>query len=131
MKFFVKSFTSLFLAAWILLGSLGISWTEATCLFTGSKKISLIKAESCCNKPSTAHISRAKCCLLTKYQVKFSFDLTKGNKGVVLTFLPNDSATTFVTFFINHQDSDFLSDCSNAPPLLQRIRLAKLQTYLI
>jgi hypothetical protein len=92
MKFFAKSFLSIFLAAWILFGSLGISWTEATCIYTGSKKRAISKAESCCNKPSEAHISRAKCCLLEKYQVKFNFDLTKGNNGVVFCFVAKAAA---------------------------------------
>ena len=131
MKFFAKSFLTIFLAAWILLGSLGISWTEATCIYTGSKKIALTKAESCCNKSSKAHISRAKCCLLDKYQVKFSFDLTKGNNGVVFAFIPHVAATQFLDFSVIHQDPDFLLDQSNAPPLTQQVRLAKLQTYLI
>jgi hypothetical protein len=131
MKFFAKSFTSLFLAAWILFGSLGISWTEATCIYTGSKKIALTKAESCCKKTSEAHISRAKCCLLGKYQVKFSFNLTKGNNGVVFAFMPPVSAKQFLVFPVIHQDPDFLSDQSNAPPLTRQVRLAKLQSYLI
>lgn len=131
MKFFAKSFMTIFLAAWILLGSLGISWTETTCIYTGAKKIVLTQAESCCNKSSKAHISRAKCCLLDKYQVKFSFDLTKGNKGVNFVFIPHISAAQFLDFSVIYQDPDFLADQSNAPPLIQQIRLAKLQTYLI
>ena len=131
MKFVAKSFMPIFLAAWILLGSLGISWTETTCIYTGLKKISLTKAESCCNKSTKAHISRAKCCLLDKYQVKFSFDLTKGNKGVNFVFIPHFSAAQFLDFSVIYQDIDFLADQSNAPPLLQQVRRAKLQTYLI
>lgn len=131
MKFFAKSFTSLFLAAWILFGSLGISWTEATCIYTGAKKIALASADSCCNKPSKAHISRAKCCLLDKYQVKFSFDFTKGSNAVVFAFIPHVAATQFLDFSVIHQDPNFLLDQSNAPPLIQQVRLAKLQTYLI
>jgi hypothetical protein len=131
MKFVAKSFMPIFLAAWILLGSLGISWTETTCIYTGAKKIALSKAESCCNKSSKAHISRAKCCLLDKYQVKFSFDLTKGNKGFNFVYIPHIAAAQFLDFYVIHQDSDILSNQSNAPPLIQQIRLAKLQTYLI
>lgn len=131
MKFFAKSFTSLFLAAWILFGSLGISWTEATCIYTGSKKIALASADSCCNKPSKAHISRAKCCLLDKYQVKFSFDLTKGNKSIVLTFVPFTSNLPFSYPHVFNQYLDYFSDLSHAPPLPQQIRLARLQSYLI
>ena len=131
MKFFTKSFMTIFLAAWILFGSLGISWTEATCVYTGAKKTSFTKAESCCKKTSEAHISRAKCCLLGKYQVKFSFDLTKGNNGLNFVYIPQIAATQFLDFYVIHQNSDILSNQSNAPPLIQQIRLAILQTYLI
>jgi len=131
MKFFAKSFMTIFLAAWILLGSLGISWTETTCIYTGAKKIVLTQAESCCNKSSKAHISRAKCCLLGKYQVKFNFDLSKGSQVLVFAFSPflSTKAVKSPDFYI--QEFDYLSYTTNAPPLTRQIRLAKLQTYLI
>ena len=131
MKFFAKSFTSIFLAAWILFGSLGISWTEATCIYTGAKKTTITKAESCCKKTAEAHISRSKCCLLGKYQVKFNFDLTKGNKSIFLTFVPFTSNLQFSEPFVFNQHLDYFSDQSNAPPLSLHIRLAQLQSYLI
>jgi hypothetical protein len=131
MKFVAKSFISIFLAAWILLGSLGISWTETTCIYTGSKKIALTKAESCCNKSSKTYISRAKCCLFGKYQVKFNFDLTKGNTAMIFAFTPIAVSSFYQNLILNHQDFGYVSYHSNAPPLAQQVRLAKLQTYLI
>lgn len=131
MKFFAKSFMSFFLAAWILFGSLGISWTEATCIYTGAKKTTITKAESCCKKTTEAHISRAKCCLLGKYQVKFNFDLTKGNTAIIFAFTPISVSSFYQNLDLNHQDPGYVSYHSNAPPLPQQIRLAQLQTYLI
>lgn len=131
MKFFAKSFMSFFLAAWILFGSLGISWTEATCIYTGAKKTTITKAESCCKKTTEAHISRAKCCLLGKYQVKFNFDLTKGNTAMIFAFTSISVSSFYQNLDLNHQDPDYISYHSNAPPLPQQIRLAQLQTYLI
>ncbi|MHA8096518.1 HYC_CC_PP family protein [Aquirufa antheringensis] len=131
MKFFAKSFMSFFLAAWILFGSLGISWTEATCIYTGAKKTTITKAESCCKKTTEAHISRAKCCLLGKYQVKFNFDLTKGNTAMIFAFTPISVSSFYQNLDLNHQDPGYFSYHSNAPPLAQQIRLAQLQTYLI
>ncbi len=131
MKFFAKSFMSFFLAAWILFGSLGISWTEATCIYTGAKKTIITKAESCCKKTTEAHISRAKCCLLGKYQVKFNFDLTKGNTAMIFAFTPISVSSFYQNLDLNHQDPGYVSYHSNAPPLAQQIRLAQLQTYLI
>lgn len=131
MKFFVRSFTSLFLAIWILIGSLGIAWTEETCVFTGAKKSIFSKAASCCENPSQAHVSRAKCCLLDKYQLKFNFDLTKGNTGLIFAFANIPLFPQFVAPSEFYQELDFLSPNSNAPPLSRQVRLAQLQTYLI
>jgi hypothetical protein len=131
MKKMAKSFMSFFLAAWILFGSLGISWTEATCVYTGAKKITLTKAESCCENSPQAQLSRAKCCILDKYQVKFNFDLTKGNSGLVFAFQPFSAFPSFLALRLTNQHPDFLTIHSNAPPLPQLTRLAQLQTYLI
>ena len=132
MKIVAKSFTSLFLAAWILAGSLGISWTEATCIYTGAKKISVSEANSCCKKSTQAQLSRAQCCFLGKYQVKFNFDLTKGNTALQWVFTPASTAVSYQSVEIVYQELDsFTSFHANAPPLPQQVRLAQLQTYLI
>ncbi len=132
MKSVAKSFTSLLLATWILVGSLGISWTEATCVYTGAKKITLTKAESCCKNTSQAQLSRAQCCFLGKYQVKFNFDLTKGNKAIQWVFAPASSVNFSQSVGIAFQELEFLATVhANAPPLPQQVRLAQLQTYLI
>jgi hypothetical protein len=132
MKKMAQSFMSFFLAAWILFGSLGISWTEATCVYTGAKKFTVSKAESCCKPSSQAQLSRAKCCFLGKYQVKFNFDLTKGSQAIQFAFTaPNSSmAWRFVEANQAERDSYGLFQ-PNAPPLRQQVRLAQLQTYLI
>jgi hypothetical protein len=132
MKFFAKSFMSLFLAAWILLGSLGISWTEATCVYTGAKKITVTKANSCCKKSTQAQLSRAQCCFLGKYQVKFNFDLTKGNTALEWVFTPASTTVSYPSIDVVYQELDFFTSFNaNAPPLPQQVRLAQLQTYLI
>lgn len=132
MKFFAKSFMSLFLAAWILLGSLGISWTEATCVYTGAKKITVTKANSCCKKSTQAQLSRAQCCFLGKYQVKFNFDLTKGNTALEWVFTPASTTVSYPSVDVVYQELDFFTSFNaNAPPLPQQVRLAQLQTYLI
>jgi hypothetical protein len=132
MKLIAKSFMSLFLAAWILVGSLGISWTEATCIYTGAEKISVSQAVSCCKNNTQAQLSRAQCCFLGKYQVKFNFDLTKGNTALQWVFTPALSAVAYPSVEIVYQELDsFTSFHANAPPLPQQVRLAQLQTYLI
>lgn len=132
MKIVAQSFTPLFLAAWILVGSLGISWTEATCVYTGAKKISVSQANSCCKKSTHAQLSRAKCCFLDKYQVKFNFDLTKGDTALQWVFTPVSTAIFYPSAEIVYQELDsFTSFHANAPPLAQQVRLAQLQSYLI
>jgi hypothetical protein len=132
MKLFAKSFLSLFLAAWILFGSLGISWTDATCIYTGAKKTTISKVESYCKNANQAHISRAKCCLLEKYQVKFNFDLTKGAQTINLAFVATSQLIEIPSPRNFYQELDsFTSFSANAPPLSQQVRLAQLQTYLI
>jgi hypothetical protein len=132
MKIVAQSFTSLFLAAWILVGSLGISWTEATCVYTGAKKISVTKANSCCKKSTQTQLSRAQCCFLGKYQVKFNFDLTKGNTALQWVFTPASTAVSYPSVEVVYQELDsFASFHANAPPLPQQVRLAQLQAYLI
>ena len=132
MKLFTRSFLSIFLAAWILFGSLGISWTEATCVYTGAKKISVTKANSCCKKSTQAQLSRAQCCFLGKYQVKFNFDLTKGNTALQWVFTPALTAVSYQSVKIVYQELDLSTYFhANAPPLTQQLRLAQLQTYLI
>jgi hypothetical protein len=132
MKIVAKSFMSLFLAIWIIFGSLGISWTEATCVYTGAKKISVSQANSCCKKSTQAQLSRAKCCFLDKYQIKFNFDLTKGNTAFDWVFSPAVSAVSFQSVEIANRELNFFSYFNaKAPPLPQQVRLAQLQTYLI
>lgn len=132
MKKIARSFLSFFLAAWILIGSLGISWTEATCVYTGAKKITVTKAESCCKKTPQTQLSRAKCCFLDKYQVKFNFDLTKGHQTIQFAFIaPISSAAVQSGVSFIPEINSFSLFQANAPPLKQQVRLAQLQTYLI
>ena len=132
MKKMAQSFMSFFLAAWILFGSLGISWTEATCVYTGAKKFTVSKAESCCKPSSQAQLSRAKCCFLGKYQVKFNFDLTKGNTALEWVFTPASTTVSYPSIDVVYQELDLSTYFhANAPPLTQQLRLAQLQTYLI
>ena len=82
MKLAIKRFFWVYLATYFLVGNLGISFTQSTCLFTGNKKYSFDKAVSCCskntkpnfNQANTSTFSRAKCCSYDQYALKFNFD---------------------------------------------------------
>jgi hypothetical protein len=141
MKSAVKRFFLVYLATYFLVGNLGISFTQSTCLFTGIKKYSLDKAISCCSKNAKldfnqihkATLKRAKCCSYDQYALKFNFDQT-GNKiqkhdlaGAVLTF-PSLTSLEWSGSRAFRKLSFYYSN--HSPPPLST-RLATLQVYLI
>lgn len=141
MKLAIKRFFLVYLATYFLVGNLGISFTQSTCLFTGNKKYSLNKAVSCCsknNKPdfNQTHkttLRRAKCCSYDQYALKFNFDQT-GNKIPKLDFnlydFPKNSYSSGDSIgYITFEKLSYYYSNHSPPPL--RARLAKLQAYLI
>lgn len=141
MKFAIKRFFLVYLTTYFLVGNLGISYTQSTCLFTGNKKYSFTKAVSCCSKNTksqfnlvkTFSLSRAKCCSYDRYALKFNFDQT-GNKiqkhDLAGAFLP---IASFSLSELNEigvfQKLSFYHSNHLPPPL--STRLATLQVYLI
>lgn len=141
MRLAIKRFFLVYLALYFLVGNLGISYTQSTCLFTGNKKYSFDKAVSCCSKKTNSHFNqtntstlrRAKCCSYDQYALKFNFDQT-GNKiqkyDLVGAVLP---ISTFSFFELNGLEAfeklSFYYSNHSPPPL--GTRLASLQAYLI
>jgi hypothetical protein len=141
MKLALNRFFLVYLATYFLVGNLGISFTQSTCLFTGSKKYSLNKAVSCCsknNKPdfNQTHkttLRRAKCCSYDQYALKFNFDQSD-NKIQKLNFNLYDFPNNSIVFgesngFIAFEKLSYYYSNHSPPPL--RTRLANLQAYLI
>lgn len=141
MKFAIKQFFLVYLATYFLVGSLGISYTQSTCLFTGNKKYSFTKAVSCCskitkpqfNQVKTSSLSRAKCCSYDRYALKFNFDQT-GNKiqkhDLSGAFLPISSfSISKLNEICVFQKLSFYHSNLSPPPL--STRLATLQVYVI
>ena len=141
MKFAIKRFFSVYLATYFLVGNVGISFTQSTCLFTGNKKYSFTKAVSCCirnsktdsNQVNAPAFNRAKCCSYDRYALKFNFDQT-GNKiqkhdleAAVLT-LPSLTVLDWNGSGALREFSFYYSN--HSPPPLST-RLARLQVYLI
>ena len=141
MKLAIKRIFLVYLATYFLVGSLGISFTHSTCLFTGNKKYSLNKAVSCCSKNTNPHfnqihkatLKRAKCCSYDQYALKFIFDLS-GNKIQNLDFNLHDFPNGSYSFGESNGIIAFkklsFDDSNHSPPPL-RTRLANLQAYLI
>ena len=141
MKLAIKRFFLVYLATYFLVGNLGISFTQSTCLFTGNKKYSLNKAVSCCsknNKPdfNQTHkttLRRAKCCSYDQYALKFNFDQSD-NKIQKLDFnlhdFPNSSYSSRESIgYIAFEKLSYYYSNHSPPPL--GTRLANLQAYLI
>ena len=141
MKSAFKRFFLVYLASYFLVGNLGISFTQSTCLFTGNKKYSFDKAVSCCsknvkldfNQTHKATLRRAKCCSYDQYALKFNFDQSD-NKIQKLDFnlhdFPKSSHTIGESIgYIAFEKLSYNYSNHSPPPL--RTRLANLQTYLI
>jgi hypothetical protein len=142
MKFAIKRFFLVYLATYFLVGNLGISFTQSTCLFTGNKKYSFDKAVSCCSKNTKAQISssnasslsRAKCCSYDRYALKFNFDQSDHKfhshdlVGAILA-LNSFEINRLNHIFIGQKSIGDHSNHSPPPPL--STRLATLQVYQI
>jgi len=141
MKLAIKRFFLVYLATYFLVGNLGISYTQSTCLFTGNKKYSFDKAVSCCskntkpdfNKINKATLRRAKCCSYDQYALKFNFDQT-GNKiqkyDLAGAVLPTSSFSSFKLIELGDFEKLSFYYSNHSPPPLST-RLASLQAYLI
>lgn len=140
MRLAIRRFLSVYLATYFLIGNLGVSFTQSTCLFTGNIKYSFSKAISCCSKKSnasnqgkTSSIGRAKCCSYDLYALKFNFDqsVSKLQKHSLPDVI---LATTYLCFFDmsvapSIQELNLYYSNHSPPPL--GTRLATLQVYQI
>jgi len=141
MRSALNRFFLIYLATYFLVGNLGISFTQSTCLFTGNKKYSFDKAVSCCskntklnfNQANTSTFSRAKCCSYDRYALKFNFDQT-GNKiqkhDLAGAVLPTSSFSLLKLIELGAFEKLSFYYSKHSPPPL-RTRLASLQAYLI
>ena len=141
MKLAIKRFFLVYFASFFLVGNLGVSFTESTCLFTGNKKYSFDKAVSCCSKntknqfsqSNVSSLSRAKCCSYDRFALKFNFDQSD-NKIQKLNFNLYDFQNNSIVFgefngFVAFEKLSYYYSNHSPPPL--RTRLANLQAYLI
>jgi hypothetical protein len=73
MPYFMRSLTQrsllIFLTAWLLLSSIGVAWSQATCLFTGIQKLSWA-TEKPLNNSRKSEIKRTPCFHYKLFQLK-------------------------------------------------------------
>jgi hypothetical protein len=141
MKLAIKRFFLVYLATYFLVGNLGISLTQSTCLFTGNTKYSFDRAVSCCSKNAKSNFNqahkatlrRAKCCSYSQYALKFNFDQT-ANKIPKIDFNLHDFHNSSYSIgesngLIAFEKLSYYFSNHSPPPL--GTRLANLQAYLI
>jgi hypothetical protein len=116
MKLAIKRFFLVYLATYFLVGNLGISLTQSTCLFTGNTKYSFDRAVSCCSKNAKSNFNQTAN-KIPKIDFNLhdfhnsSYSIGKSNGLIAFKKLSY--------YFSNH----------SPPPL--GTRLANLQAYLI
>jgi len=141
MKFAIKQFFLVYLATYFLVGNLGISFTQSTCLFTGNKKYSFDQAVSCCSKNTKpqfsqsngSSFSRAKCCSYDRFALKFNFDQSENKlqKNSLSAEIFTRPTFKFPDIFVAKAEKHIqFYDSNHSPPPLNT-RLAVLQVYQI
>lgn len=136
MRTFLQRCVLFFLVAWLFVASVGFSWAQSTCVFTGVQKSSWNSNAQCCAKKQSSSpanhtsLSRASCCHYKHFQVKqqvFSVHKKFSNWMTLATFERENYAV-----FIQKKWSVLpLEIFDFNMPLRQTHRRAFLQIYLI
>lgn len=74
----------LFITCWLLICQSGLAWSISTCLYTGSKKVTIGKNTKCCKMPSRfskegskSNLLKKPCCKIEQHAIKLSADFEK------------------------------------------------------
>lgn len=129
MRTLVQRSFLLFFACWLLLSSIGVAWTQSTCLFTGIQQVSWTEKKSVKTFPET-QIRRSTCFHFKHFQIKHQSAFASKKQFNQLD-LPLD-------VFIHGLDDaqvcltrSVLSISPQRTPPVQSVRRAFLQVYLI
>ena len=117
------------LTAWLLVSSVGVAWSQATCLFTGIQKLSWAN-EKPLNYSRKSEIKRSPCFHYKHFQLKNSPAF--GAKKHSICLLPHIQRTFLSTeikpSFIWNKNVDL---STLYVPVSQSVRRAHLQIYRI
>ncbi len=118
-----------FMATWLLLSSVGVSWTQSTCLFTGVQKATLSMPKQV-NHSDHAQLRRSTCFHFKHFQIKnqSAFSLKKQvlHSDRLAPISANFSFPTIqVALFSGTKNNVLLV------PISQSVRRAYLQVYRI
>jgi hypothetical protein len=117
------------LTAWLLVGNVGVAWSQATCLFTGVQKLSWA-SEKPLNNSRKSEIKRSPCFHYKHFHLKNSSAFVSKKLSISLllpiprAFLLTGSKPSFVC----KKSGDF---SGLVIPESQAVRRAHLQVYLI
>jgi hypothetical protein len=117
------------LTAWLLVSSVGVAWSQATCLFTGIQKLSWAN-EKPLNNSRKSEIKRSPCFHYKHFQLKNSSAF--GAKKHSIYLLPNIQrayqTNEFKPSFVWNGNDDV---STSFIPVSQSVRRAHLQIYRI
>jgi hypothetical protein len=117
------------LTAWLLVSSVGVAWSQATCLFTGIQKLSWAN-EKPLNNSQKSEIKRSPCFHYKHFQLKNSSAF--GAKKHSIYLLPHIQracqTTEFKPSFVWNGNDDV---STLFIPVSQSVRRAHLQIYRI
>jgi hypothetical protein len=129
MRLFIHRSFLLFLASWLLLSSIGVSWTQSTCIFTGIQKEAWSVTKPI-NLPKKAEIKCSTCFHFKHFQIKHHSVFTTKKQTISAGLHPYENRSfTEPIEFINY-DSECIANSSEIP-IDQRLRRAYLQSYQI
>jgi hypothetical protein len=117
------------LTAWLLVSSVGVAWSQATCLFTGIQKLSWAN-EKPLNNSRKSEIKRSPCFHYKHFQLKNSsaFGAKKHSICLLLHIQRTFLSTEIKPSFIWNTNVDL---STLYVPVSQSVRLAHLQIYRI
>lgn len=128
MRTFLQRSFLLMLVTWLLLSSIGVAWTQSTCLFTGIQKESWSVAKFS-DPHKTTQIKRSTCFHYKHFQIKHQSAFAAKKQ----VSLGNDFSISELTdrpiCFLN--SVSVIIPNSSPIPLSQTIRRAFLQIYQI
>ncbi len=117
------------LTAWLLVSSVGVAWSQATCLFTGIQKLSWAN-EKPLNNSRKSEIKRSPCFHYKHFQLKNSsaFGVKKHSIYLLPPIEGAFLATVFKPSFVWNTNVDLTTLFI---PVSQSVRRAHLQIYRI
>jgi hypothetical protein len=129
MRSFLQRSFLLFLATWLLLSSIGVAWTQSTCLFTGIQKESW-SVRKLIDQKKTTQLKRSTCFHFKHFQIKNQSAFAAKKHAIPMGNCPSNSESFAKPIRFSNSRSVFIAN-SDQIPIAQTIRRAYLQIYQI